>query len=474
MKILRILLCLLMLAPNAYSWDLSDPGEDKIMGWDNSASAADKMSWFGVSQGLSFNGTNIVPTYGTTASTVAEGNHTHSAVVSDTAYSIAWDEVTGVAPSKNALYDYLSTLALSSHNHSGVYELVGVAAGLDHAAITLDSDAAVIFDLSTQEIGLDVQNANTVFAGPATGVANEPTFRALVAADLPEAYEPADITILKADDIGVSVMAHAATASQAEMEEGTKAALRAMSPLSVAQAIAALAGVGTGDLLADGTIPLTADWNVGAFGITAESFTAAKTSGVAGDFGLYEANSTDTDAAGFRGPASMGDNTSYRIRLPAAKPTSRMSLTVSGTVSTGSGPPSNPYILDGSWHEGEVNGSAAITPLSAEQMSSSIIYNTGQTTADVTITAGTAAAGYNMLFTVGTTQAANDWKFRAAANDKVYAVASDGSVTAGSDNGYFGFSTPAIGNSFACWSFKTDAYDWQCKCISGTCVTTAP
>jgi hypothetical protein len=49
----------------------------------------------------------------------------------------------------------------------------------------LDGDAAVLLDLSTQEIGLDTQNANTVFAGPATGAANEPTFRALAAADIP-------------------------------------------------------------------------------------------------------------------------------------------------------------------------------------------------------------------------------------------------------------------------------------------------
>jgi len=54
-----------------------------------------------------------------------------------------------------------------------------------HAAVTLDGDAAVLLDLSTQEIGLDTQNANTVFAGPATGAANEPTFRALAAADIP-------------------------------------------------------------------------------------------------------------------------------------------------------------------------------------------------------------------------------------------------------------------------------------------------
>jgi hypothetical protein len=57
-------------------------------------------------------------------------------------------------------------------------------AGAPHDAVTLDADAAAVLDLNVQEIGLDVQNANKVFAGPATGADNEPTFRALVAADI--------------------------------------------------------------------------------------------------------------------------------------------------------------------------------------------------------------------------------------------------------------------------------------------------
>lgn len=51
--------------------------------------------------------------------------------------------------------------------------------------ITLDADAATILDVTGSTIGLDVQNANTVWAGPTSGAANEPTFRALVNADLP-------------------------------------------------------------------------------------------------------------------------------------------------------------------------------------------------------------------------------------------------------------------------------------------------
>lgn len=62
------------------------------------------------------------------------------------------------------------------------------AAGGGHDAVTLDADAALVLDLQGaggQEIGLDTQAANSVFAGPTTGAPNEPTFRALVAADMP-------------------------------------------------------------------------------------------------------------------------------------------------------------------------------------------------------------------------------------------------------------------------------------------------
>ena len=66
--------------------------------------------------------------------------------------------------------------------------------------------------------------------------------------ELESTKEPADATILKDADIGVSVQAYDAgiatvVASQAEMEAGTESAIRSMSPLLVAQAIAAL---GTG------------------------------------------------------------------------------------------------------------------------------------------------------------------------------------------------------------------------------------
>ena len=68
--------------------------------------------------------------------------------------------------------------------------VVTLEGGAGHAALSLDADAATFLDLSTQELGLDVQTKNTVFAGPTTGAANEPTFRALVAADIIDLVYP--------------------------------------------------------------------------------------------------------------------------------------------------------------------------------------------------------------------------------------------------------------------------------------------
>jgi hypothetical protein len=54
-----------------------------------------------------------------------------------------------------------------------------------HAAVTLSAAlGSNLLSLSTQELGLDTQAANYVFAGPTSGAAAAPTFRAMVAADL--------------------------------------------------------------------------------------------------------------------------------------------------------------------------------------------------------------------------------------------------------------------------------------------------
>jgi hypothetical protein len=102
------------------------------------------------------------------------------------------------------------------------------------------------------------------------------------------------------------------------------------------------------------------------------------------------------------------------------------------------------------------------------QGTGAIVYNTGQTNADVFVHLPTAAAGLSALFTVGTTQAGNHWGVctNADVTDKIYLIAADGTVAAGTDDQCVWMVAATIGQSFACWSFKTDAYDWQCKAIS--------
>jgi len=56
--------------------------------------------------------------------------------------------------------------------------------GAGHDAVTLAADADTLLGLTGQELTLDTQTANRVFAGPTSGAAADPTFRAVVAADL--------------------------------------------------------------------------------------------------------------------------------------------------------------------------------------------------------------------------------------------------------------------------------------------------
>lgn len=76
-----------------------------------------------------------------------------------------------------------------------------------------------------------------------------------------------------------------------------------------------------------------------------KSLTATKVSGTAGSVRLKEANSTDADTAGFRGPLSMTDNTSYEGMFPNAAPTSNNTvLAWTGSAATGgAGTPADPY-----------------------------------------------------------------------------------------------------------------------------------
>lgn len=137
----------------------------------------------------------------------------------------------------------LQDLNTTNYSHPTALQLTGLTNGGDTILHYHSTDRARANHTGTQALstisdagdsaGLDVgTSSGTVAAGDHnhTGV-----------------YEPADATILKDADIGVSVQAYDAdittvSASQAEMEAGTEVALRSMSPLRVAQAIAALGG----------------------------------------------------------------------------------------------------------------------------------------------------------------------------------------------------------------------------------------
>jgi len=88
--------------------------------------------------------------------------------VSDEPYdSTTWDGNMD-APTKNAIRDKIETL------------------GGGHDPVTLDINADTLLSLSNQELGLDAQAANLIFAGPASGTDAVPTFRSLVTDDIPD------------------------------------------------------------------------------------------------------------------------------------------------------------------------------------------------------------------------------------------------------------------------------------------------
>jgi hypothetical protein len=95
-----------------------------------------------------------------------------------------------------------------------------------------------------------------------------------------------------------------------------------------------------------------------------------------------------------------------------------------------------------------VDGHTSISPLSAAQVSGTIIRNTGQALADVNHTLPQAAAGYNFIGYVGTALAAtNYYRFTADASPQDY-ICLDG--TCGKT--YVTIDTPTIGATITCYT----------------------
>lgn len=115
----------------------------------------------------------------------------------------------------------------------------------------------------------------------------------------------------------------------------------------------------------------------------------------------------------------------------------------------------------------EVDGHTDQTALTAAQVSNTVITNYDQGAGDVFLLLPAAAAGYSFVATVATAQAKH-FGVEAAANDKIYLIAADGTIAAGDDNAGVVMTAAQVGQQFACWTFKTGAtaYDWACKAIA--------
>jgi hypothetical protein len=125
--------------------------------------------------------------------TVQKALDTLDDVAIPTATSLSVDDIitlSGVAEGAQHLGTFTgSTIADSVTIKAALQELETAVEGLGggHDAVTLSTDLGNnLLGLSTQQLTLDNQTANYVFAGPATGEAAAPTFRALVSGDIPD------------------------------------------------------------------------------------------------------------------------------------------------------------------------------------------------------------------------------------------------------------------------------------------------
>jgi hypothetical protein len=132
--------------------------------------------------------------------------------------------------------------------------------------------------------------------------------------------------------------------------------------------------------------------------------------------------------------------------------------------------------LPGTLTSGTIIPAAGMTPQSidchtacsptAAQLSNAQASNYGQTTANVSITGPTVAAGMNFLMIVGTAQASYYWRY-SSTTANIYL---DGSGTAVTN---IIFAAPAVGNSFSCFSFQTGSSTYSLKCTTLAGVSTS-
>jgi hypothetical protein len=142
-------------------------------------------------------GGNVFGVAPSVAGNFAAFNNLTGTLIQDTGYSAASFDPAGAAAGitlaglggqpVNIILTTLSGLAnaagMLTNNGAGVLAWTAIPA--THNPVTLDINADTILSLSTQALGLDTQTAAYVWAGPTAGIAAVPTFRALVATDIP-------------------------------------------------------------------------------------------------------------------------------------------------------------------------------------------------------------------------------------------------------------------------------------------------
>ena len=206
---------------------------------------------------------------------------------------------------------------------------------------------------------------------------------------------------------------------------------------------------------------------IGAATGTSLALTAGASTG--GALTLKEGTNNGTDSSIITGAADAGTYPSFTFSGSQGAEDLTLAVTAANTwtVSSSTGVTSiiSAIALNAPLQAVEVDGHTDQTALTAAQVSGTVIYNTGQGGADVFLLLPTAAAGYSFVATVGTAQAFH-FGVEAAATDKIYLIAAAGTVAAGSDNAAVVMTAAEVGQAFACWTFKTDAYDWMCKTIS--------
>ena len=274
------------------------------------------------------------------------------------------------------------------------------------------------------------RTANTIYAGPVSGEVAAPTFRALVAADMPT-------------DLSTIAAGGAANCLWGEKSDSSGVECKSTIQLQIGDGAAQFIGSTAGHLglfwidLAGSTTDKTRTI------VSSHTDDRSNTIPDAGGAFLLEGTATGGIIFGDAGPDAAGE-IGYDGDLKYYN-TGIRTVVNTDEAQTLTGPKTLVAPLS---TLPRVDGSAAISPLSAAQVSGTVIRNTGQALTDVNHTLPQAAAGYNFIAFVGTTLAAtNYWRFTADASPQDY-MCLDG--TCGKT--YVSVDTPTMGDTLTCYT----------------------